>query len=102
LSVELKSKTLSHLRKVCGSYGVVPTSYALTGVTRDGTVPQKASISTEIWKGTYETKPVAIKILKIPEGRKDYDKIKTVRQVFPDAKRYSHPSPLEDAGGDYR
>lgn len=81
-SVELKSKTLSHLRKVCGSYGIVPTSYVLTGVMRDGPVPQKASIFAETWKGVYGKRRVAIKILKIPEGHKDHDKIKAVRRVF--------------------
>jgi len=79
MTVELKSRTLTALRRVCGRYGVVPTSYVLTGIVRDEPVPQKTGIVTETWKGTYETKLVAIKIFKITEGRKDYDKIKTVR-----------------------
>lgn len=54
---------------------------------RDGPIPQKAGIITETWKGIYEKKLVAIKILKISEGHKDYDKIKTVRQVFPIPRR---------------
>jgi len=44
-------------------------------------MPYKTSISTETWRGIHRTKPVAIKIFKVPEGSKDYDKIKTVRQV---------------------
>ena len=82
LNVELKSKPLTHLCRVCGRYGIVPTSYVLTGVVRDQHIPQKTGIVTETWRGTYETKPVAIKIFKITEGRRDYDKIKTVRRVF--------------------
>lgn len=81
LDIELKSKTLTHLRRVCGRYGIVPTSYVLAGVVRDQPVPQKTGIVTETWRGSYEKTPVAIKIFKITEGRKDYDKIKTVRRV---------------------
>ena len=61
---------------------------------RDGPVPQKTGIFTETWKGTYEKNPVAIKILKIPEGQKDYDKIKTVRQGFPRIQTESNFSPF--------
>lgn len=81
LDVGLKSRTLVILRRVCGRYGVVPTSYVLTGVVKNEPVPQKTSVVTETWRGIYEKKPVAIKIFKINEGREDYDKIKIVRQI---------------------
>ncbi|KAF9785751.1 kinase-like domain-containing protein [Thelephora terrestris] len=77
LNIELKSKTLAQLRRVCGRYGVVPTSYVLAGVVKDEPLPQKTGIVTETWKGTYENKPVAIKIFKIAERRNDGEKIKT-------------------------
>lgn len=79
LDVKLKSKTLAHLRRVCSLHGVVPASYVLTGVVKDEPIPQKVSIVTETWRGSYKAKPVAIKIFKIAEGREDYDKIKEVR-----------------------
>lgn len=82
LDVGLKSRTLKSLRRVCGHYGIVPTSYVLPGAVKDGPVPQKTGIFTETWRGIYGTKLVAIKIFKITEGRKDYDKIKAVRQIF--------------------
>ena len=82
LNAELKSKALNHLRRVCGRHGVIPASYVLAGVARDDPIPQKTGIVTEIWKGVHENKAVAIKIFKVTEGQKDYDKIKTVRQVF--------------------
>jgi len=82
LDAELRSRALDNLRRICGRYGVVPTPYVLTGVVKDGLFPQKSGIVTETWRGTYETKPVAIKIFKITEGYKDYCKIKTVRQII--------------------
>lgn len=81
LDIGLKSRTLTNLRRVCGRYGIVPTSYVLAGIVRNEPVPQKTGIVTETWRGIYETKPVAIKIFKITEGRKDYDKIKAVCQI---------------------
>jgi len=82
LNVVLKSKTLTHLRRVCGRYGIVPTSYVLTGVVKDEPIPQKTGIGTETWKGTYEAKPVAIKIFKITARRENYDEMKAVRQFI--------------------
>jgi len=77
----LKSTTLANLRRVCGYYGIVPTSYVLAGVVRNEPVPHKAGIFAETWRGIYKTKPVSIKIFKIIEGHKDYDKVKVVRQI---------------------
>ena len=54
----LKLRTLIRPHEVCGRYGVVPPAYVLTGVVRDESVPQKASVVPETWKGTYEAKPV--------------------------------------------
>ena len=79
--IELKSRALTNLRKVCGRHGVVPASYVLTGVVRDEHVPRKDTAVTATWRGTYKTEPVAIKIFKIAEGREDHDKIKAVRQA---------------------
>ena len=80
LDIEAKSRALTLLRKACGRYGIVPTSYVLTGVVNDGHLPQKNGITTETWRGTYRTKTVAIKKFKIPKGE-EYDKIKAVRQA---------------------
>jgi len=89
LEVGSKSRTLTNLRRVCGQYGIVPTSYVLAGVVKNEHVPQKTGIVAETWRGIYETNPVAVKIFKITEGCKDYDKIKAVRQ-----RTDSHPVPL--------
>ncbi|KAF9650320.1 kinase-like protein, partial [Thelephora ganbajun] len=67
---------LANLRRVCGRYRVVPTTYVLMGVVKDDPVPQKTGIVTETWRGTYEEKPVAIEVFKITEGCKDSDRIK--------------------------
>ena len=77
----MKNRTLADLRRVCGYYRIVPAPYVLAGVVRNEPIPQKAGIVTETWRGIYETKPVSIKIFKIIEGRKDYDKIQVVRQI---------------------
>lgn len=74
---------MTNLRRVCGQYGIVPTSYILTGVARNEPAPQKTGIVTETWRGVYEMNPVAVKIFKITKGCRDYDKIKAVRQTFP-------------------
>lgn len=74
---------MTNLRRVCGQYGIVPTSYVLADVVRNEPAPQKTGIVAETWRGVYETNPVAVKIFKINEGCKDYDKIKAVRQTFP-------------------
>lgn len=74
----MKGKALANLRRTCGRYGIVPTPYVLTGVVRDYHLPQKAGITIETWRGTYETKAVAIKRFKITERHGDYDKIKAV------------------------
>ena len=68
----------------------MPTSYVLTDVEKDGHLPQKASITTETWRGSYRTNVVAIKVFKGHEG---YDKIKAVRQAIgAQALRFSdHP-----------
>jgi len=57
LDAELKGRTLAHIRKVCGRYGVVPRSYVLAGV--------------------------AIEVFKTIEECEDYNKIKAVRQAAP-------------------
>ena len=80
LDIETKSKALTFLRKACGRYGIVPRSYVLTGVVSDNHLPQKNGITTETWRGTYQTTTVAIKKFKIPEGE-EYNKMKAVRQA---------------------
>ena len=57
---------------------MVPTSYKLEGVVKEGDHPQRATLVTEIWKGKYNDKKVGLKILKVPQ---DYPHVKAVKSV---------------------
>ena len=83
LDVGLKSRSLAHLRRVCGRYGVVLGSYVLTGVAMDEPAPRKTSVIVETWRGIDKGKPIAIKVFKIAEDCEGHDKIRTVRRIAP-------------------
>ena len=74
------SEASAEFRKTCGDWSIVPASYTLKGVKKDDNSPQKTGITTETWRGSYETKAVAIKMFK---EHKDHDKTKAVRQAVP-------------------
>ena len=45
---------------------MLPTSYNLEGVVREGDRSKRISQVIEIWKGRYKDEVVALKVLKVP------------------------------------
>ena len=66
------------LRRLCGRYRTVPTSYRLEGVMKEGDRPQSVSQATEIWKGRYIDEVVAIKVLRESGGDHNLRNTKSV------------------------
>ena len=53
------------LLELCGHWRMFPTSYQLEGVVKEGKYAKHTSNTTEIWKGKYKGKEVALKILRV-------------------------------------
>ena len=70
------------LRRLCGKHQIVPKSYKLEGVEREGGHAQCLSQVTEIWKGTWDGKVVALKVLKVPRGDPGLQKTKSVSTPY--------------------
>ena len=51
---------------MCGHHHTVPRLYKLEGVIKEGDHPQRISKAVEIWKGRYNDKVVALKVLSVP------------------------------------
>lgn len=68
----------AHLRDLCGLYGTVPTSYKLEGIVKEGNTPQCTSEVTEVWKGRYNGKLVAIKVIVAPQDDHRRQSLKSV------------------------
>ena len=75
---ESMGQSVIELRKLCGKHRTVPTAYKLDGVEKEGEYPQHISKATEIWKGRYEGKAVALKILRLPRDDPYIQRVKTV------------------------
>ena len=72
------SESLVELRELCGAHHTVPRLYKLEGVTKEGDHPYRTSRAAEIWKGRYDDKAVALKILRLPRGDPRVLKTKSV------------------------
>ena len=59
-------KYLRHLRKLCGNFGILPSSFMLppASVERDDTSFAWGGYS-EVWKATFNGRPVAIKTFNV-------------------------------------
>ena len=66
------------LRRLCGKHRIVPKSYKLEGVEREGRHPQHLSQVTEIWKGAWDGKVVALKVLRVPQDNPGLQGTKSV------------------------
>ena len=70
------------LRRLCGKHRIVPKSYKLEGVEREGGHAQCLSQVTEIWKGTWDGKVVALKILRLPRDDPNLQGTKSVSTSY--------------------
>lgn len=73
-----KGQMIIELRKLCGKHRLVPTSYKLEGVEREGERAQRNSKVTEIWKGKCNGEVVALKVLRVPRDDPQVQRTKTV------------------------
>lgn len=78
-SVQGTGKTVIELRKLCGEYRTVPTTYKLEGVEKEGGCAYTKSDITEIWKGIYRGEFVALKILRVSQDNPEIQRTKSVR-----------------------
>lgn len=75
---ELHQYMLRVLRSLCGSWGVLPASYTLQGdVKVIDEVAWTCAGFSEVWRGTWGSEKVAIKVIKIT-GAADPGKLKKV------------------------
>ena len=63
---------------LCGRHCIVPTSYKLKGVVKEGDRAQRISQVTEIWKGRYNDEVVALKVLRVPRDDPHVQRTKSV------------------------
>ena len=63
-----KGQLCDELLGLCRSWRVVPASYELRGVMRQGGRAQHVSLATEVWKGIYGGEEVALKVIELSGG----------------------------------
>jgi len=73
-------ESLGKLRDLCGTHHTVPRLYKLEGVTREGDRPNRTSKAADIWKGRYNGKVVALKVLRLP---RDDPRLQKTKRVSP-------------------
>lgn len=93
-NVRSKGKTIIELRRLCGRYSTVPSSYKLESAVKDGDRAQRISKVTEIWKGRYNGEVVALKVLRVPQ---DDSHLKSIRSVSMSCGRREVPCPCSDS-----
>ena len=76
--VTSKGKSIIELRRLCGHYLMVPGSYKLKDMVKEEGPAQRISQVTEIWKGRYNDKVVALKVLRVPRDDPQVGGIKSV------------------------
>ena len=63
----ISRKCLHKLQEICGHCAILPSSYIISdGTARVGGGPITAGAFADVWDGTYRSKKVTIKCLKIP------------------------------------
>lgn len=64
---KLWRRCLKYLCRICGHHRLLPASYKLTSGLRKGDRPIGNGGFAEVWKGSYNGRQVAIKVLKVYE-----------------------------------
>ena len=79
---DISQKCLRKLQAICGHHTTLPSSYVVSdGLTRVGDGPITVGAIIDAWEGTYCSKKVSIKCLKIPPN--DDQTLKKVRIWYP-------------------
>ena len=74
----LKVVALNVLRKLCGRIGHLPNSYLLSHKFDTSGIPHASGGFSDVWKGSFKGKNVAVKSLRITESD-DKNRIRKVR-----------------------
>ena len=73
-----KGERIIELRRLCGKHRIVPASYKLEGVEKEGEFAQRNSTVAGVWRGRYDGKVVALKVLRVSQNDPDRQRIKSV------------------------
>ena len=73
-----RGESIIELRRLCGHHRIVPTSYRLAGVKKEGDWPQHISNVIGIWKGRWNGEAVALKILRWPREDPEIQRARSV------------------------
>jgi len=75
-------ENIIELRRLCGRRGAVPPSCTLNGVVKEEGKARHISRVTEIWKGRYGNKAVALKVPVVQGWHHGWDVIEWVCRVM--------------------
>ena len=79
LPQQKKTQYLRYLRRLCGTFGILPSSFVLAPKTVKRVAEPFANGGfSNVYKATFEGRPVAVKVLKIPASM-DPKKVHRVR-----------------------
>lgn len=78
----LRRKCLTYLYRICGHHRLLPSAYRLTATLQKGETPVGSGGFAEVWKGFYNGRQVAIKILRVYETS-DIEEVGKVRSIVP-------------------
>jgi len=82
ISVRARRRCFQGLVRICGEYGILPTSYMVpeSKIQKLGDSSISSGGFSDVWLGGYEEKSVAIKVMRCKNSR-SLQKIKKVRAV---------------------
>ena len=74
---DISRRYLHSLQVICSHHSILPSSYFLSGeAVRVGDGPIAVGAIADVWEGTYLTKKVSVKCLKIPLGNSQTSKVR--------------------------
>ena len=85
---DMSQKCLHKLQAICGHRSTLPSSCIISGqITRVGGSPIAVGPIADVWEGTYRTKKVSIRCLKIPPNGDQTIKKVRVRCPAPSSRQ---------------
>jgi len=88
LPPRLREECLSALRRACGHWVLLPRSLQIPICYDQSGVPHYGGGYADVWKGEYQGRPVAAKVLRV-YSTSDLDKIRRVSRLV--AQHFKHP-----------
>jgi len=80
--VTSEMELIIELRRFCGNRRAVPPSYTLNGVVKGEDKARHISEATEIWKGRYGNKAVALKVPVVQDWHDEWDVLEWVCRMM--------------------